>query len=331
VTPGYGVRLDPWAADYDGALQLLDLEDEVDAPVDTAVETGDWRPLRPDPAPRLPAVAFVDGVRRVEHRLLLEGGGPAVFGLLGSYAVGATLVDGRARVAREQVQRVACVGGGLALSRLDAPVPGGRQTLAFEPQSTPENTPMAPMQCLQTTMRRGEAALAEELAADGAVVFLDGPLTFVAASARPVIGFVKRLLKPYLPAAEAAVLRLLAAGERTPLFLIEAQSPRYSWYLRLAAGRPIDSTLAGIVRLETAGALGLSAARELADASARELPRFASSAARDPRAPQNLYPIGGLEVALRHLLGDHLVVRRAIEARLFGAAWSEQGARTRGG
>ena len=76
------------------------------------------------------------------------------------------------------------------------------------------------------------------------------------------------------------------------------------------------------MRLETSGALGLSAARELADASARELPRFASSPERDPRAPQNLYPIGGLETALRHLLGDHLVVRRAIESRLQREAWS---------
>jgi hypothetical protein len=58
--------------------------------------------------------------------------------------------------------------------------------------------------------------------------------------------------------------------------------------------------------------------RSLADLSAALLPRFASSAGRDPRAPQNLYPIGGLENALRHKMGDTLVIRRAIEAHLHG-------------
>ena len=44
--------------------------------------------------------------------------------------------------------------------------------------------------------------------------------------------------------------------------------------------------------------------------------RFASDPMHDPRAPQNLIPIGGLEARLKHLLGDASVVRRAIEAQL---------------
>ena len=320
---GFTVRLDPWAAGYESALQLLETDEEPTGAVDTTVESGEWRPIRPAPAAPPVSMAFVDGVRRVEHRLLLESDQRTAFGLLGSFAVGATRVDGRARVVHARAQRVACVGGGVALQRLEAPVPGGKMSIAFEPHTTADNSPVAPMQCLQNTMRREEAALAEALSAeDGGLVFLDGPLTFVAASARPVVGFVKRLLKQYLPPPHAALLRRLATGERTPVFLIEAQAPRYSWYLRLAGGRAIDSALAGVVRLETSGAVGLAAARALADASARELPRLASSPARDPRAPQNLYPIGGLESALQHLLGDHLVVRRAIEARLHQAAWS---------
>lgn len=319
---GYSVRLDPWAAEYEGALQLMELEDEAPARVDTTVESSDWRPLRPAAAPRPAALAFVDGVRRVEHRVLVESDGGTIFGLLGSFAVGATRVDGRARVIEESVERVACTGGGLLLSPLEASVPGAPRTIAFAPRATPENTPVAPLQCLQSTMRRREAELAESLAAAGTMVFLDGPLTLVTDSARPVLGFVKRLLRSYLPPAQAVVLRELAAGERTPLFLVEAGTPRYSWYLRLAAGRSIDSSLAGVVRLETSAGQGIEQARLLADASARELPRFASTPERDPRAPQNLHPIGGLEAALRHLLGDHLVVRRAIEARLQREPWS---------
>lgn len=42
----------------------------------------------------------------------------------------------------------------------------------------------------------------------------------------------------------------------------------------------------------------------LANLSQMALGRFASPAYKDSRAPQNLYPIGGLERALRHRLGD---------------------------
>jgi hypothetical protein len=147
-------------------------------------------------------------------------------------------------------------------------------------------------------------------------VLLDGPLSFLPHEG-PVVGFVKRLLRPYLPAAEFALLGRLAVGERTPLFLIEdARYPRYSWYTRLAMGRAIQSPLAGIVRLETGSRRGLAAVQAVADAVTVALPPLASSPRHDPRAPQNLHPIGGLESRLRHLLGDPHLLRRAVEARL---------------
>jgi hypothetical protein len=261
-------------------------------------------------------VAFVDGVRRVEHRLLIEDGNGTVFGLLGSYGVGAVVVEGAARVAHETIGRVAVAGAGLRLAPFVGPVGSG--SVVFDPVAEPENTPAAPVQGLQKAMRASEAGLAERFAAEVDVVFLDGPLTYVTAAARgPIVGFVKRLLRTYLDPAASALLPRLAVGERTPLFLVEAaREPRYSWYMRIAEGRAIDSALTGVVRLEAPSGPGLAAARELADLSARELPRFASDAARDPRAPQNLLPIGALEARLKHLLGDHAVIRRAIESRL---------------
>jgi hypothetical protein len=42
------------------------------------------------------------------------------------------------------------------------------------------------------------------------------------------------------------------------------------------------------------------------------LPRFASRPHREPRAPQNLYPIAGLEHRLRHLLGDSVLLERSL-------------------
>jgi uncharacterized protein len=310
----YSLRLDPWAAEFEGSIQVSE-EDEA-VLVDIRVEQAAWVAIRPAAAPPPRQIAFVDGVRRIEHRLLIGDGERTVFGLLGSFGVGAVLVDDAARVGHETIGRVAVAGGGLDLDPFVAPV-DCRGALLFEPRTEPDNTPVAPVDGLQKAMRHTEAGLAERLSAEVDVVFLDGPLTFLTAAARgSVVGFVKRLLRNYLDPSAHALLPRLEVGERTPLFLVPGREPRYSWYVRIARGRPIESALTGVARLEAKAARGLEEAQALADLSAREMQRFASDAMRDPRAPQNLYPIGGLEARLKHLLGDASVVRRAVEARI---------------
>jgi hypothetical protein len=42
------------------------------------------------------------------------------------------------------------------------------------------------------------------------------------------------------------------------------------------------------------------------------LPRYASAEYKDTRAPQNLYPIAGLERELRRRLGDQRLLYRAL-------------------
>jgi len=310
----YTLRLDPWAAEYEGSIQLPE-EGEAVA-VDIRVERTAWEEVRPPAAPPPRRIAFVDGVRRIEHRLLVGEKDRTVFGLLGSFGVGSVLVDGAARVGHEIIGRAAVTGGGLLVDPFEAHV-NGHGALVFVPRSEAENTPAAPVDGLQKAMRHTEAGLAERLSAEVDVVFLDGPLTFLTAAARgKVVGFVKRLLRNYLDPSAHGLLPRLGVGGRTPVFLIEGREPRYSWYLRIARGRPIESSLTGVARLEAPAFRGLEEARALADLSAREMPRFASDATRDPRAPQNLYPIGGLEARLKHLLGDASVIRRAVEARL---------------
>ena len=51
----------------------------------------------------------------------------------------------------------------------------------------------------------------------------------------------------------------------------------------------------------------------LANVTAAVLPRFASEPHKDTRAPQNLYPIGGLERELRHRLGDQALLFRSLQ------------------
>lgn len=313
--PRYSIHLDPWGAEYEGSIQLPEAGDEPRGTVDLRVERDDWVALRPLPAPAPRRAFFVDGVRRIEHRLLIEDGARTVFGLLASFGVGAVEVGERTRVGHERVGRVAVAGGALALDPLEVVL--GRHGMTFAPETVAENTPAAPVQGLQSAMRRSEAGLAERLAPEADVVFLDGPLTFLASARGPLVGFVKRLLRPYLEPEEAALLSRLRVGERTPLFLIEqVRESRYSWYLRIGVGRAVDSPLAGLVRLETSASLDLVTVRALADTSARYLPRFASDRAHDPRAPQNLHPVSALEARLRHRLGDAALIRRATLAHL---------------
>jgi hypothetical protein len=68
----------------------------------------------------------------------------------------------------------------------------------------------------------------------------------------------------------------------------------------------------GVVRLECSAELPPADVTGLADLTARLLPPLASTPHKDPRAPQNLVPIGGLERELRHRLGDQQLLYRAL-------------------
>jgi hypothetical protein len=207
------------------------------------------------------------------------------------------------------------VGGGLPATALEVRLGAGG--LRFEGRSVVGSAPADPVQGLQNAMREAEARLAQATLTGGAaeLVVLDGPLTYFAGG--PAVGMVKRQARTYLDAERAQVLPKLATGERTPIFRLgEQRLERWSWYLRLAPRRAVDGAMTDIVRLEVAASDGLNAARRLADLCGAVLPRFAPRPARDPRAPQNLFPISALEGALRHRLGDAALVRRALEAHI---------------
>ncbi|MGZ8753429.1 MAG: hypothetical protein ACXW1S_10655, partial [Acidimicrobiia bacterium] len=82
-----------------------------------------------------------------------------------------------------------------------------------------------------------------------------------------------------------------------------------------------DAPWAGVVRVECSTDVPAPEAAELADTVGATLSRYASEPYKDPRAPQNLYPIGGLEKDLRHRLGDARLMFRALRtAAALGAA-----------
>lgn len=193
----------------------------------------------------------------------------------------------------------------------------GGQILVFEGLSSAMNSPMDLLGELQNLMRTREADLGKALTSQHVCVFADGPLTYFASVRHEVVGIVKTIHFPYLAFSHFSTVNELSTGYRTPLFAIkDGKYDRYSWFLRVAQGRKLDHSLAGIIRLEVRAAVGLESAKRLADFSAATLPRFVSSPTRDPRAPQNLAPVGMLETELRRRLGDPLLIRRGIEKRL---------------
>jgi hypothetical protein len=114
----------------------------------------------------------------------------------------------------------------------------------------------------------------------------------------------------YLPPDLQAVATALGPGERTPLFTVGEGRFRWSWYLRLPG--PATHPWWGVVRCEAPGDLGPAVAADRADRVTVTLPRFASQPFQNPRAPQNLHPIAGLERQLKRRLGDARLLERAL-------------------
>ncbi len=309
------LRVDPWDPEH-GASVEIDERLEPAAGLDLDVEQdGPWSPV---PAPRrvtVPCCAFIDGVRRIDVRLFAEEGDVEMPGLAGSWGVGCAWSTQPPAIRTVTVGREIVVGGGLLPPPLRADV--GHHHLVFAPSAVPGSDPLDPLRGLQNAMRDAEAKLAlATLKSGGAeLVVADGPLGYTAPGA--LVGMVKRQSRAYLDAVRAKVIAQLQTGERTPIFkLAQQRLERYSWYLRLADRRRIDGAMAGVVRIEVDAGSGLQGAQHVAQLAGSALPRFASRLGRDPRAPQNLYPVGALEQVLRHRLGDPMLIRGAVESSL---------------
>ena len=322
-------RVDPWAADYGSSL-FEEGEARAKPGVRPFVETSDWdRPVGAEVVARPEAIVFVDGVQRTEIWGFVEAGERTVRSALASIGVGAAVCasDG-AYVDSWKIDRVFALAADCGAEPLT--VPAGAQLLRFLPEWPASSAvtdaedvltgAQAIANAISKRRRALERHLAEEMAAEDRLVVLDGRLLFDPSRATPVVGLAKTIHEIYLEEPQRALVPRLGAGERTPVFAIDYEtSTRYSWFLRLAPARPINHSLAGIVRLETPD-VGRDEAVRLANLTAFHLPAFASKPEHDPRAPQNLLPVGGLERRLRHEMGDALFIRRAIEDHLMREA-----------
>jgi hypothetical protein len=253
-------------------------------------------------------LALTDGVRRIDAWLYHQDDatGQLSRGLVGTFGVGAVLFDGAGRAAfdRVEVERVLVWGGGHA----DA-LPSARGNYAWRVVSRSGMKPDEPMVGLQNAMGEREKALAESLSDAGWMVVTDGTLYAMRTRTRNVVGYVKTHHQPLLPPDAHRQVSQLRATQRTSVFRVS--DDRYSCYFRLQAPGPADGPWHGIVRLEVPASPGLAVGIDAINQAAGLLPRFAGIAWRDPRAPQNLQPIGALESHLRCLMGDQTLTNRA--------------------
>jgi hypothetical protein len=333
-TAGVKLFVDAWDPAYGSAIEAAEAEPtgESTAQVRANVERepAAWCPLTPAPDRRMPGtILLVDGVRRIDaHIWVEEADGTVHPGLVASYAAGvvrcdlrrgsadvagarvvrgfftssvdaedivatgATSAPERGRAARYQVHRVASTD----LTQLKQAIQARLRTLETE---------------ISTLARATTETLSPAHGADDDLLVLDGPLTGRDQLPR-ALGYVKTHRVQYLPPDLSTVVNQLGPGQRTPVFLLGTSWHRYTWYLRLpnAGAAP----WAGVVRVECSADLAKSEAIALADLATLTLPRFASHPYKDPRAPQNLTPIAGLERKLRGMLGDHRLLLRGLTA-----------------
>lgn len=315
AAPAPGITIDPWDPGYAtsaGADAIGEL-DVTTAKLDLEVElpVAEWRPIPPAPSAARPSALFVaDGVRRIEARMWVdEGGASPVLGIAASYAAGLVRCEpgngALATLADVGVQRSLFVPS----DRVgDLRTAFGEYTARRAEDSSIEKLSLA----LQRHLGELEVSLAissRAAAGDDDLLIVDGPLHDRTQLPRTV-GYIKTHHKSYLTGPPGAVVGALGRCERTPVFLIGGSWHRHAWYLRLPTRS--SAPWAGIVRCEAAGGLSRDELIALADTTTLVLPEMAGVDYKDPRAPQNLIPIGGLEKLLRHRLGHPAVLYRAL-------------------
>lgn len=302
--------VETWSPEYGGGPDSGELP-QSGAKVDVGVEVdpGSWAPIRPAaPAEQPEVIAFVDGVRRIDARVWIADGDLSRPGVCATVAAGVVECrEGSAALTRSRVQHVL-----VAEAAGAGPILTAHATYELHP------VPEATTEDLYLGIHERMTALETELSAEAGsgesgsqLVVFDGPLR---GRNHPAgVGLVKTHHVHYLTDDLLPVISKLGEGERTPLLLLQ-QGPatRWSWYLRLPG--PVAHAWSGVVRCELPALGTAEEAAARAELVSALLPTYASESHKDPRAPQNLYPIAGLERQLRQRLGDPALLERALRS-----------------
>jgi hypothetical protein len=298
------ISIESWQPEYGSPIGENDLsESPVSLDLGVEMKPEVWSAVSNEPGiPGKQTIYFIDGVQRIEARAWLQDDGiEPVQGIFVSIAAGIVKASTKATVEAVNVKR-------FLFSPL-APDPLVTRAGTFIPRMAKTSEPKDMYSAIQESLRQLESEVAAGLLKDeDSLMIVDGPLsrhdTGIVA-----IGYVKTHQRSYLPEAQQRTLVGLKTHQRTPIFQIIDGWNRYSWYLRLPG--PISHPLSCVVRLEAVGQLDYVI--KIANTSSSLLRHYASVPHKDPRAPQNLFPIGGLEKELKHRLGDSSVISRALK------------------
>ncbi|MGP3960156.1 hypothetical protein ACTWPT_29530 [Nonomuraea sp. 3N208] len=312
-----GFTVDPWDPGYAAALAVEALSElgatSAELVLDIERPAADWKPVTPGPDAAAPETLLVaDGVRRIDARVWVhDPDAPMpVPGIAASYAAGI----------------VRCGPDGADLAEIEV----HRALISAFPQTPEVKTPHATyhpskaadgsFEELSLALQRQVTQLEVDLAVrhrsqSDDLLLVDGPLRGRTHLPRTV-GYIKTHHTAYLPPPQSSVIAALTPGQRTPVFLMGTSWRRHAWYVRL----PVQSSApwAGVARCEASAELEPAQVVRLADAVTLALPPLAGVDYKDPRAPQNLVPIGGLEKLLRHHLGDARLLYRALRTAAAG-------------
>ncbi|WP_173055179.1 hypothetical protein [Phytohabitans houttuyneae] len=303
--------MDTWAASYGASFEGADgptAPSTAEVETHHEVEPESWHPIVAPDGVRAPdVVLLVDGVQRVDGTLSTEEDDGASFpGLAASFAAGVVrcdLAQGAAELAGARVARALFT----ASPSVEDVIAGQVRYAVHKVEGSGE------LRKLQASVQAPLTALEVEISGaartDGDLLVVDGPLRGRRHLPR-TIGYIKTQQSQYLPPGLTPVVTSLTTGQRSPIFKQGTAWGCWSWYLRLPGGN--GAPWSGMVRVECAPDLPVEYAVELANLSLVTLPRFASTPYKDPRAPQNLIPIAGLERRLRGLLGDARLLHRAL-------------------
>jgi hypothetical protein len=312
--PGYGQAFGEEMAGGGRPESTAELNLDLEFPADQ------WQPLAPGTAPTTvpDTVLFLDGVRRIDARVWVHGADPQPApGIAASYAAGLVSCCAANGLGTARITEVAVERGLFTAARdaMDLAIRYGSYPARRAAGPGPDQLSLALQQRLSDTEVQLAMLFRKENPDANDLLFVDGPLRGRTHLDR-TIGYIKTHHTTYLPPPQAATVAALQPGQRTPAFTMGTSWRRNSWYLRLP-GTP-GAPWSGVVRLECSAELPVPEVRRLADLSAYLLPPLASAPHKDPRAPQNLVPIGGLERELRRRLGDQQLLYRSLRAAARG-------------
>lgn len=335
------IRPDYWQSVYTGSTEVTLTDQKRSYEVVATTECHDldhWPAVRvPDAAfaeVETVRVAFVDGVRRIDMHGVVDGN-PPYYGVFGSVAAGCMQMCG-ARA--HDVAQALCDESVRHYFVTNAPDPDIKTLklandpscpfdVGYEIHSSPGRDPADFGQELNNLMQELEHNVAQrELdRTDVQAVVTDGPIPYehnVAAGTARLAGIIKNVQEAYLKGEQFATVLSLGAGERTPIFEIRYKessgSSKMSFFLRLRSVTPFASQMANLVRIELP-VMGLAEAVHLANLASAIAVHYSSNLWGDTRAPQNLYPVGALETALKNRLGDQRFLRSIIMRTLAGS------------